>query len=87
MTRFMNIILASAALATALTPIAANATIMTPLQHVQIEAHKAVSGPLPEVQTGPANQMYPDSLTYRPVEQTIVQSGTVNQMYPDSIGG
>ena len=55
MTRFMNIILASAALATALTPIAANATTMTPLNHVQIEAHKAISGPLPEVQHVAAN--------------------------------
>ena len=49
MTRFTNI-LAAVALATALLPIAANATTMTPLHQVQIVTHKALSGPIPEVQ-------------------------------------
>jgi hypothetical protein len=80
MTRFMNIILASAALATALTPIAANATIVTPLHYVQIEAHKALAGPLPEVQHVAANAS-------APAGQVIVRSGPANQMYPDSLGG
>ena len=80
MTRFMNIVLASAALATALTPIAANATIMTPLHHVQIEAHRAISGPLPEVQHVATHSDAAKG-------QTIVQSGPANQMYPDPLGG
>ncbi len=49
MTRFTNI-LAAVALATAFLPIAANATTMTPLHQVQIVAHQALSGPMPDVQ-------------------------------------
>jgi hypothetical protein len=82
MTRFMNI-LTSVALAAALTPIAANATTMTPLNRVQIEAHKAVSGPLPIVQ-----RINYDALQAQaPQDQTIVHSGTNAQMFPDSVGG
>jgi hypothetical protein len=58
MTHFMNI-LASVALATALLPIAANATTMTPPHQMQIIAHQASQV---VVQSGPANQRYPDSL-------------------------
>jgi hypothetical protein len=58
MTPFMNI-LASAALATALLPIAANATTMTPPHQMQIVSHQASQV---IVQSGPANQRYPDSL-------------------------
>jgi hypothetical protein len=72
--------LASAALATALTPLAANATIMTPLDHVQIEAHKAIHGPLPDVQHVATHSDAAKG-------QTIVQSGPADQMYPDSLGG
>jgi hypothetical protein len=72
MTRFTNI-LAAVALATAFLPIAANATTMTPLQ---IVAHKALSGPMPEVQRVAAMH-----------GQVIVQSGATNQRYPDSVGG
>jgi hypothetical protein len=75
MTRFTNI-LAAVALATALLPIAANATTMAPLHQVQIVAHKALSGPMPEVQCVAAMQ-----------GQVIVQSGATNQRYPDSLGG
>jgi hypothetical protein len=85
MTRFMNIILASAALATALAPIAANATTMTPLNQVQIAVHKAVTGPLPEVQHVAAN--YEAAAAQGLIGQTIVQSGPTNQMYPDPLGG
>ena len=85
MTRFMNIILASAGLAMALAPIAANATSVTPLHHVQIAAHKAVTGPLPEVQHVAAN--FDAAATQGLMGQTIVQSGPANQMYPDSLGG
>jgi hypothetical protein len=85
MTRFMNIILASAALATALAPIAANATTMAPLNHVQIAAHKAITGPLLEVQHVAAN--FDAAAAQGLIDQTIVQSGPTNQMYPDSLGG
>ena len=85
MTRFMNIILASAALATALAPIAANATTRTPLNQVQIAAHKAVTGPLPEVQNVAAN--FDTAAAQGLIGQTIVQSGPTNQMYPASFGG
>lgn len=78
MPRFMNI-LAAVALAAALTPVAANATSMTPLDYVRIAAHHAVSGPLPEVQRIAAVQ----GMT----GQTVVQSGPANQLYPDSVGG
>lgn len=81
MTRFKNI-LASVALAGALTPIAANATTMTPLDYVRIAAHKAMSGPLPEIQN-----IAVDANTATVHDQTIVQSGPTNQMYPDSVGG
>jgi hypothetical protein len=57
MTRFMNI-LASVALATALLPIAANATTLTPHQ-VQIAAHQASQV---IVQSGATNQRYQDSI-------------------------
>ena len=49
---------------------------MTPLHQVQIVAHKALSGPMPEVQRAAATQ-----------GQVIVQSGATNQRYPDSLGG
>jgi hypothetical protein len=75
MTRFTNI-LAAVGLATAWLPIAANAATMTPLHQVQIVAHKALSGPMPEVQCVAARQ-----------GQVIVQSGATNQRYPDSLGG
>ncbi len=78
MTRFTNI-LAAVALATALLPIAANATVMTPLHQVQIVAHQALSGPMPEV------QRVADAAAMQ--GQVIVQSGTTNQRYPDSLGG
>jgi hypothetical protein len=84
MTRFMNI-LASVVLAAALTPVAANATTMTPLNHVQIEAHKAVSGPLPMV------QRIADNFDAAPAQvllnQTIVHNGATAQMFPASVGG
>lgn len=75
MTRFINI-LAAVALATACLPIAANATTMAPLHQVQIVAHKALSGPKPEVQRVAAMQ-----------GQVIVQFGATNQRYPDFLGG
>jgi hypothetical protein len=82
MTRFMNI-LTSVALAVSLTPVAANAAIMTPLTRVQIEAHKVVSGPVPVVQ-----RINFDALQAQaPRDQTIVHSGTNAQMYPESVGG
>jgi hypothetical protein len=78
MTRLMNVF-TSIALATALTPIAANAAIKTPLDHVRIEVRKATSGPLPEV------QHIADVAEIR--GKTIVQSGPTNQLYPESTGG
>ena len=67
MTRFMNI-LASVALATALTPIAANATIVT------------LSSPLPKIHTIAAQC---DAVVSHGMRgQTIVQSGWMNQLYP-----
>jgi hypothetical protein len=50
MTRFMNSLSASVALTIAVTSIAVNATTKVPLDHVQIEAHKALSGLLREIQ-------------------------------------
>jgi hypothetical protein len=85
MTRFMNIMIASVGLATALMPIAANATAMTPLSHAQIEIHKAITGPLPEVQRVAANSYA--AVAQSPTGRTIVQSGPVNQMFPESLGG
>jgi hypothetical protein len=82
MIRFTNL-LTSVALAAALTPVAANATIMTPLNRVQIEAHKAISGPLPVVQ----RINFDASQAQAPQDQTIVHSGTNAQMFPDSVGG
>jgi hypothetical protein len=82
MTRFMNV-LTAVALAAALTPVAANAGIMTPLNRVQIEAHKAVSGPLPVVQ----RINYDASQAQAPQHQTIVHSGTNAQRFPVSDGG
>jgi hypothetical protein len=82
MSRFTNL-LTSVALAAALTPVAANATIMTPLNRVQIEAHKAISGPLPVVQ----RINFDASQAQAPQDQTIVRSGTNAQMFPDSVGG
>jgi hypothetical protein len=76
MMRFTKI-LASLALTTVLIPLAANATTATPLNQTH-QAHKAVSSALPKVQivaaavrrdttqdlvqTGSANQKYPDSI-------------------------
>jgi hypothetical protein len=82
MTHFTNI-LTSLALAAALTPVAANAAIMTPLNRVQIEAHRAVSVPLPVVQ----RINFDASQAQVPQDQTIVHSGTNAQMFPDSVGG
>ena len=82
MTRFMNI-LTSVALAAALAPVAANAAIMTPLNRVQIEAHKAVSGPVPVVQ----RIDYYASQAHAPQDQTIVHSGGYAPMFPVSDGG
>ena len=78
MTRFMSIF-ASLSLAAAFMPMAANATIATPLSQVQIVTHKAISGPLPEVQHVAA--------TYGLMGQTIVQSGAADQRYAESSGG
>jgi hypothetical protein len=81
MTRFTKILAAAAVLMTGLAPIAANAAIATPLDHVQIEAHKAMSGPLPEVQHVSADA------TQKLAGQTIVRSGAVAQRYTASVGG
>jgi hypothetical protein len=78
MTRFMNL-LASASLAAALAPVAANAATMTPLDYVRIATHEAISGPMPEVQH--------IATTTQGTGQTVVLSGGVNQLYPDSVGG
>ncbi|HTJ90093.1 MAG TPA: hypothetical protein VL356_07960 [Acidocella sp.] len=75
MTRFMKIL---AAAALAVVPLAANATTVTPLDHVQTHVHKAISGPRPEVQR---------VANVAATGQTIVQSGTPNQAYPDTLGG
>jgi hypothetical protein len=83
-TCFKNL-LASVALAAALMPIAANATTMTPLDYVRIAAHKAMSGPLPELQN---NVVDANAATVHKVrDQVIVQSGATNQLYPESVGG
>ena len=71
MARFMNM-LALVALATALTPIAANATVVT------------LSIPLPNVHTVAAQCDAAASLRLK--EKTIVQSGRMNQLYPESTG-
>jgi hypothetical protein len=56
---------------------------MTPLNRVQIEAHKAISGPLPVVQ----RINFDASQAQAPQDQTIVHSGTNAKMFPDSVGG
>ena len=82
MNYFMNI-LTSVALAAAFTPVAANAAIMTALNPVQIEAHKAVSESLPVVQ----RINFDASQAHAPLDQTIVHSGTNAQRFPVSDGG
>jgi hypothetical protein len=84
MTRFWNVF-ASIALATALAPVAANATIMAPLNHIQIEARKAVSGPLPPLQR--IADTFDAAQAQTSQNQTIVHSDTNAQMFPDSVGG
>ena len=84
MTRFMNT-LALIAFAAALTPVAANATTMTPLNHVQVEVHKAVAGPLPMIQR---IVDYFDAVPAQTLlNQTIVHSGATAQMFPVADGG
>ena len=68
--------LASVALATALTPIAANATTLTSLDHVQIDAHRAMSGPGPEVQHIAAGAK--SATTQGLTDQVIVRSGRLS---------
>ncbi len=80
MIRFTKM-LAAAALMSGLAPIAANAAIATPLDHLQVAAHKAMSGPLPEVQHVSAYA------AHKLAGQTIVRSGAVAQRYPESVGG
>ncbi len=72
MTRFMNI-LASVALATALMPIAANATTVTLSSHLT-RIHTVAAQ---------CEAVAPHGLR----GQTSVQSGWMNQLYPDSVGG
>ena len=84
MTRFMNI-LASVAFTAALTPLAANATTMTPLDHVQIEAHKAISETLPTVQRIADN--FASAPAQMLLNQTVVYSGATAQMFPVADGG
>jgi hypothetical protein len=83
MMRFVNIV-GSAALTATLIPIAANATILTPLDHAQIET-KAICGPLPEARHIAAN--CDASTAPRLIDQTIAQNGRPEQKYPDSVGG
>ena len=78
MTRFLNII-ASVALATALMPIAANATTMPPQNHMEIQAQ-----PVSEVQLAAANA---GAATQSATDQTVVQSGSTDQRYSESVGG
>lgn len=81
MTRFMSIF-SAVALVAGLTPIAANATIVTPLNYVQVQAHKAMSGPLPEIQ-----HLASADAAHGLKGQTIVRSGAADQRYPDFLGG
>jgi hypothetical protein len=82
MTRLMNV-LASVALATALTPIAANAKTLASPGNVQTAPHQVNSDPLPVVQHVPACNPAADPQT----DQTVVTSGWGNQLYPESTGG
>lgn len=75
MTRFMSI-LASVALATTLTPIAANATTKTSLDYARTAAYEAISGPLPEVQHVVTCHA---ATAQRATNQTVVTSGWGNQ--------
>jgi hypothetical protein len=70
MTHFLNII-TSVALATALMPIAANATTMPPQNHMEIQHAAANAG----------------AATQRATDQTVVQSGSTDQRYSESVGG
>jgi hypothetical protein len=83
MTRFMNL-LASVALATALTPIAANATTLTSLDYARSVAHMYISGPLPEVQHVVACNAAPAQTTN---DAIVTSGGWRNQRYPESFGG
>jgi hypothetical protein len=58
---------------------------MTPLDYVRMAAHKAMSGPLPEIQ--PIAVDANAATVHKVTDQIIVQSGPTNQMYPESVGG
>jgi hypothetical protein len=68
----MNI-LTSVALATALTPIAANAAVVT------------LSSPQPKIHTVAAQR--DAAVSHGMGGQTIVRSGSMNQLFPESTGG
>jgi hypothetical protein len=84
MKRLLNV-LASVALATALAPIAADAATMTSLDYVRIATHKAISGPLPEVQ----HVASCNAAVSQTTNDIVVSSGDwwANQRYPESFGG
>jgi hypothetical protein len=83
MTRFMSA--TSVALATSLTPIAANAATLTSLDYAGTVAHKAISGPLPDVQHVVACNA---ATARQTTNDTVVTSGGWgNQRYRESFGG
>jgi hypothetical protein len=84
MTRFMNV-LASVALVTALTPIAANATTLTSLDHARTAAHTGISSPPPDVQDVAACNV--DSARQTTNDAVVTSGGWSNQRWPESFGG
>jgi hypothetical protein len=90
MTRFMTMLAAVGLMA--LTPIASNHVTISSLDYVKIAAHRAMSGPLPEVQHVSARFDAPTAqlLMAQAILQNdapVVQSAPSNQRYPDSLGG
>jgi hypothetical protein len=84
MTRSGNVF-TSVALVAALAPVVANATIMTPLNRIQVEAHKALSGPFPMLQRIADTFDAAQAQAFQ--NQTIVYRGANAKMFPDSVGG
>jgi hypothetical protein len=84
MTRFMNV-LAAVALATALTPIAANATTLTSSDYQNTTAQNASSNAVPDVQHVVAcHAATAQQSTNDPI---VTAGGWGNQRYPESFGG
>jgi hypothetical protein len=84
MTRLMNI-LASAALAASLAPVAANAATTAAQNPTQFIQNAAAAEPLPAVQH--VTRDFDALQIHAPLNQPVVHSGAEALMFPQSVGG